>query len=75
MCSSLEASLVFAGAGLMAAVVVSAALAVSAVKHRSAQYCAWIAAAQCCSFYEGGFSLNRHWDAGGSRVESPAHAP
>jgi len=49
VCSSLEGSLAFAGTGLMAAVAVSAALAVSAVKHRSAQYCAWIAAAQCCS--------------------------
>ena len=34
VCSSLEGSLAFAGTGLMAAVAVSAALAVSAVKHR-----------------------------------------
>ncbi len=47
--SSLEGSLV-AGTGMMAVVAVPAALAVSAVKHRSAQYCACLAAAQCCSF-------------------------
>ncbi len=39
MCSSLKRSLAF-GTGFMAVEVFSAALAVSAVKHRSAQYCA-----------------------------------